>query len=91
MQAKPVTEGLAQWRLNVDADRVAWLTFDRPGAGTNTLSRAAMEELDQRLGELESLNPAGLVVVCGSMFLVGYLRGRLLGEPLDPTITSDPV
>jgi dihydrofolate synthase/folylpolyglutamate synthase len=35
--------------------------------------------------------PTGLVVVCGSMFLVGYLRARLLREPTDPTVTSDPV
>jgi hypothetical protein len=32
-----------------------------------------------------------LVVVCGSMFLVGPLRAHLLGEPVDPRRTSDPV
>jgi len=31
------------------------------------------------------------VVVCGSMFLVGTLRARLLGEPFDALATSDPV
>jgi hypothetical protein len=31
------------------------------------------------------------VVVCGSMFLVGLLRARVLAEPVDPTPTSDPV
>jgi dihydrofolate synthase/folylpolyglutamate synthase len=35
--------------------------------------------------------PAGLVVVCGSMFLVGTLRARLRGEPVDALATSDPV
>jgi len=35
--------------------------------------------------------PGGLVVVCGSMFLVGTLRARLLGEPVDSLTTSDPV
>ena len=35
--------------------------------------------------------PSGLVVVCGSMFLVGALRAHLLGEPVDPEPTSDPV
>ena len=35
--------------------------------------------------------PGGLVVVCGSMFLVGTLRARLLGEPVDALATSDPV
>jgi dihydrofolate synthase/folylpolyglutamate synthase len=33
----------------------------------------------------------GLVVVCGSMFLVGALRARLRGEAVDPLATSDPV
>jgi len=35
--------------------------------------------------------PGGLVVVCGSIFLVGPLRARLLGEPVDPRRTSDPL
>jgi dihydrofolate synthase/folylpolyglutamate synthase len=35
--------------------------------------------------------PGGLVVVCGSIFLVGELRARLLGEAVDPLPTSDPV
>jgi dihydrofolate synthase/folylpolyglutamate synthase len=35
--------------------------------------------------------PGGVVVVCGSIFLVGELRARLLGEPVDPEPTSDPV
>ncbi len=33
----------------------------------------------------------GVVVVCGSMFLVGPLRARVLGEPVDPRRTSDPL
>ena len=33
----------------------------------------------------------GVVVVCGSIFLVGPLRARLLGEPVDPRRTSDPL
>jgi dihydrofolate synthase/folylpolyglutamate synthase len=33
----------------------------------------------------------GLVVVAGSIFLVGELRAHLLGEPIDPTPVSDPL
>jgi dihydrofolate synthase/folylpolyglutamate synthase len=33
----------------------------------------------------------GLALVAGSIFLVGELRAHLLGEPTDPTPTSDPV
>ena len=45
---------------------------------------AALAEARRRAG------PGGLVVVCGSMFLVGQLRARVLGEPVDPLPTSDP-
>jgi dihydrofolate synthase/folylpolyglutamate synthase len=35
--------------------------------------------------------PGGLVLIAGSIFLVGELRAHLMGEPVDPTPTSDPV
>ena len=38
---------------------------------------AALEEARRRAG------PGGLVVVCGSMFLVGMLRARVLGEAVE--------
>jgi dihydrofolate synthase/folylpolyglutamate synthase len=44
--------------------------------------RAALE-LARRRGSL--------ILVAGSIFLVGELRAHLLGEPIDPTPTSDPV
>ena len=51
-----------QWSLEIDAERIAWLTFDKPGATANSLSRSAMEELDARLAEIERQAPRGLVV-----------------------------
>jgi dihydrofolate synthase / folylpolyglutamate synthase len=48
-------------------------------------AEAALAEARRRAG------PGGLVVVCGSMFLVGTLRARVLGEAIDPVTTSDPV
>ncbi|HVZ74434.1 MAG TPA: folylpolyglutamate synthase/dihydrofolate synthase family protein [Polyangia bacterium] len=36
-------------------------------------------------------SPDGLVLVAGSIFLVGELRAHLLNEPVDPAPTSDPV
>jgi dihydrofolate synthase/folylpolyglutamate synthase len=45
----------------------------------------------EALAEARRRAAGGLVVVCGSMFLVGPLRARLLGEPVDPRRTSDPV
>ena len=66
-----------QWTLDLDADRVAWLTFDKPGASANSLSRAAMEELDQRLREAEQQQPAGLVFVSGKS---GFIAGADVAE-----------
>jgi dihydrofolate synthase/folylpolyglutamate synthase len=36
-------------------------------------------------------HPDGYVVVAGSIFLVGELRARLLGEPVDPLPGGDPL
>jgi dihydrofolate synthase/folylpolyglutamate synthase len=53
---------------------------------------AAHDDVPQALATARRLaGPGGLVVVCGSMFLVGTLRARLLGEPFDALATSDPV
>jgi 3-hydroxyacyl-CoA dehydrogenase/enoyl-CoA hydratase/3-hydroxybutyryl-CoA epimerase len=66
-----------QWMLEIDADRVAWLTFDRPGASANALSRAAMEELNERLDEIERAKPVGLVIVSGKS---GFIAGADVSE-----------
>jgi len=66
-----------QWTLAIDADRVAWLTFDKPGASANSLSRAAMEELDERLREIEQQAPAGLVIRSGKS---GFIAGADVSE-----------
>jgi dihydrofolate synthase/folylpolyglutamate synthase len=50
------------------------------------------EDADHALAKARRLAaPDGLVVVCGSTFLVGTLRAHLLGEALDPELTYDPV
>jgi dihydrofolate synthase/folylpolyglutamate synthase len=36
-------------------------------------------------------HPGGYVVVAGSIFLVGEIRARLLGEEVDPLATGDPL
>jgi dihydrofolate synthase / folylpolyglutamate synthase len=42
-------------------------------------------------GARAAVGPGGMVVVAGSVFLVGEVRAALLGEPRDPLDTSDPV
>jgi 3-hydroxyacyl-CoA dehydrogenase/enoyl-CoA hydratase/3-hydroxybutyryl-CoA epimerase len=66
-----------QWTLEIDPDRVAWLTFDKPGASANSLSRAAMEELDANLREVEQQRPAGLVIRSGKS---GFIAGADVSE-----------
>ena len=51
--------------------------------------RVAVTEPLAALEEARRRAAGGLVVVCGSMFLVGPLRAHLLGEPVDPRRTSD--
>ena len=53
--------------------------------------RVAVADPTEALAEARRRAAGGLVVVCGSMFLVGPLRAALLGEPVDPQRTSDPV
>jgi dihydrofolate synthase/folylpolyglutamate synthase len=61
-------------------------------AGRLTADVAANNDADAALAEARRrAGPGGLVVVCGSMFLVGMLRARVRGEPVDPLPTSDPV
>jgi dihydrofolate synthase/folylpolyglutamate synthase len=43
------------------------------------------------LEEARRTAAGGIVVACGSIFLVGPLRARVLGEPVDPQRTSDPL
>jgi len=50
------------WSLDVDADRIAWLTLDRADAAANSLSREVMEELGRRLTEIERQAPRAVVV-----------------------------
>ncbi len=66
-----------QWTLEIDSDSVAWLTFDKPGASANSLSRAAMEELDANLREVEQQRPAGLVIRSGKS---GFIAGADVSE-----------
>ncbi len=50
------------WKLETDSDRIAWLTFDLEGSGTNTLGSAAMRELNELLAVIESSGPRALVI-----------------------------
>ena len=74
---------LKHWKLNVDADHVAWLYFDRAGSTTNTFSKEALRELGQIADHLQSMPPKALAVLSakGSLYatrptLVTYTATR---------------
>jgi len=50
------------WRLERDADGLAWLTLDRAGSTVNTLSREVLAELAAVLDALTARPPRGLVI-----------------------------
>jgi 3-hydroxyacyl-CoA dehydrogenase/enoyl-CoA hydratase/3-hydroxybutyryl-CoA epimerase len=50
------------WYLEVDADRVAWLSLDTPRTSTNVLSAAVLRELAAQLADIAAKPPAGVVI-----------------------------
>jgi 3-hydroxyacyl-CoA dehydrogenase/enoyl-CoA hydratase/3-hydroxybutyryl-CoA epimerase len=50
------------WKLDHDADGIAWLSLDKAGTSTNTLSADVFEELRAMLVELAAARPKGLVI-----------------------------
>ena len=69
---------LQHWKLDRDADGLAWLVFDKGGSSTNTLSRAVLEELSVVLAELSSDPPRGLAIRSGKDN--GFVAGADIDE-----------
>lgn len=66
------------WRMELDNDGIAWLTFDHAERKVNALSRAALEELAQVLDVLSRQLPAGLVI--RSAKANGFIAGADITE-----------
>jgi 3-hydroxyacyl-CoA dehydrogenase / enoyl-CoA hydratase / 3-hydroxybutyryl-CoA epimerase len=66
------------WKLDRDADGLAWLTFDKQGAKTNTLSAAVMDDLRTTLADLAAQPPKGLVIRSGKEN--GFIAGADIDE-----------
>ena len=66
------------WRIEQDGDGVAWLCFDKAGANANVLSGEVMQELGQRLADLEKLKPRGVVIYSGKKS--GFIAGADIKE-----------
>ena len=66
------------WRVERDAESIAWLTLDKPGGSANTLGQAVLQELAQQVGELERSPPRGVVILSGKPS--GFAAGADINE-----------
>ena len=69
---------LKHWKLDVDADHLAWLAFDRAGATANTFSTEVLRELGQIADHLASMPPKGLAIVSAKES--GFIAGADIDE-----------
>ena len=75
------------WKLDTDRDNIAWLTFDKAEASTNTLSGAVVAEFSAVLDELRASNPRALVIRSGKSS--GFIAGADVEEFTTITSTDD--
>jgi 3-hydroxyacyl-CoA dehydrogenase/enoyl-CoA hydratase/3-hydroxybutyryl-CoA epimerase len=68
----------ATWSLETDADGVAWLTCDTPGASTNVLSAPVLRDLSVQLADVAGRRPAGVVIL--SAKANGFVAGADIKE-----------
>jgi 3-hydroxyacyl-CoA dehydrogenase/enoyl-CoA hydratase/3-hydroxybutyryl-CoA epimerase len=66
------------WSLEIDADRVAWLVCDTPGASTNVLSAAVIRDLAAQLADVAAKRPVGVVI--RSAKAGGFIAGADIKE-----------
>jgi len=69
---------MEHWSVVRDDDGLAWLTFDRAGATTNTLSQAVLAEFNGALDALQADPPKGLVIRSGKAN--GFIAGADVDE-----------
>ena len=75
------------WRIDTDADNIAWLVFDRAGSTTNTLSTEVLAELDRVLDDIRDRKPRALVIRSGKDS--GFIAGADIEEFLDVKTAED--
>ncbi len=66
------------WRVDTDADGIAWLTFDKPGATANVLSRDTLIELARHVETFRAETPRGVVIRSGKQS--GFIAGADIKE-----------
>jgi 3-hydroxyacyl-CoA dehydrogenase/enoyl-CoA hydratase/3-hydroxybutyryl-CoA epimerase len=69
---------IGSWSLEVDAERIAWLTCDAPEASANILSAPVLRDLASTLTKIAEMQPAGVVV--RSAKTSGFIAGADIKE-----------
>jgi 3-hydroxyacyl-CoA dehydrogenase/enoyl-CoA hydratase/3-hydroxybutyryl-CoA epimerase len=82
-----MSENYKHWRIEPDADNIAWLIIDRAGASTNTLSTEVLAELDRALDDIKAMQPRALVIRSGKDS--GFIAGADIEEFLDVKTAED--
>jgi 3-hydroxyacyl-CoA dehydrogenase/enoyl-CoA hydratase/3-hydroxybutyryl-CoA epimerase len=72
---------IGAWSVEVDAERVAWLTCDTPGTSTNVLSAPVLTDLSAALTQIAAQRPLGVVV--RSAKASGFIAGADIKEFLN--------
>ncbi|MGA7386447.1 MAG: 3-hydroxyacyl-CoA dehydrogenase NAD-binding domain-containing protein [Pseudolabrys sp.] len=75
------------WKLKTDENHIAWLVFDKQGAGANTLSEDVLAEFDDVLTSIEREAPKGLVI--RSAKKAGFIAGADISKFRDVTNAAD--
>ncbi len=68
-----MTDNYQNWHFEIDADQIAWLSFDRHGSAVNTLNDKVMEELASILDDIVAQSVKGLVIQSAKS--TGFIAG----------------
>ena len=66
------------WKVERDANGIAWLHLDKAGATTNVLSADVINELSAILDELDEQTPTGIVILSDKAS--GFIAGADVNE-----------
>ena len=69
---------LQHWRVDTDAEGIAWATLDKAGESANSLSRAVMNELAQVLDQFDRNPPKAVIFRSGKE--AGFIAGADIQE-----------
>jgi 3-hydroxyacyl-CoA dehydrogenase / enoyl-CoA hydratase / 3-hydroxybutyryl-CoA epimerase len=73
-----MTDTAPAWKLERDAEGIAWLSFDKPNTSANVLSAAVLAELNEHLATFEREPPRGLVLISAKKS--GFIAGADIRE-----------